>query len=435
MTILDFYAYGHAHTYIFAAIGVAWPAASVNGFFPKVPVRDANGVPVLNKRGEPKTVRPSQWLDSHRPVHQLIWAPGQPLLIRNRLVAEGGWISRPKATTLNLYRPPTLEHGDAGKASQWVDHVHKVYPDDAGHIIAWLAQRVQHPEVKINHALLLGGMQGIGKDTLIEPVKRAIGPWNCREVSPQQLMGAFSGFIKTVILRVSEARDLGDTNRYKFYDHLKTYTAAPPDVIRMNEKYLPEQDVFNCMGVILTTNYKTDGIYLPPDDRRHYVAWSELSPGDFAEDYWNSLWHWYDNGGAGDVAAYLTALDISGFDPKAPPPKTEAFWSIVGANRPPEEDQLADVLDALGNPDAVTLVQIQETATGNFQQWLLDNKNNRAIPHRMDACDYVPCHNPDEKSGRWRVQNKRCPIYTKRALSLHERLAAARALIQSSEKS
>jgi hypothetical protein len=32
--------------------------------------------------------------------------------------------------------------------------------------------------------------------------------------------------------------------------------------------------VFNCLGFIITTNYKTDGIYLPADDRRHYVAWS-----------------------------------------------------------------------------------------------------------------------------------------------------------------
>jgi hypothetical protein len=32
------------------------------------------------------------------------------------------------------------------------------------------------------------------------------------------------------------------------------------------------------------------------------------------------------------VAAYLATLDISTFDPKAPPPKTDAFWAIVDAN-------------------------------------------------------------------------------------------------------
>jgi hypothetical protein len=40
------------------------------------------------------------------------------------------------------------------------------------------------------------------------------------------------------------------------------------------------------MGVIITTNHKTDGIYLPADDRRHFVAWSTLVKEAFAPDYW-----------------------------------------------------------------------------------------------------------------------------------------------------
>jgi hypothetical protein len=53
------------------------------------------------------------------------------------------------------------------------------------------------------------------------PVKVAVGPWNFVEVSPQQLLGRFNGFLKSVICRVSEARDLGDIDRHTFYDHLK----------------------------------------------------------------------------------------------------------------------------------------------------------------------------------------------------------------------
>jgi hypothetical protein len=67
------------------------------------------------------------------------------------------------------------------------------------------------------------------------------------------------------------------------------------------------------------------------------------------------------------VAAYLAELDLSKFDPKAPPPKTAAFWDIVDANRAPEDAELADVLDRLGNPVAITLAQVQSEATGDFQ--------------------------------------------------------------------
>jgi hypothetical protein len=185
-----------------------------------------------------------------------------------------------------------------------------------GHIICWLAQRVQRPQEKINHALVLGGGQGIGKDTALEPLKHAIGPWNFSEVSPQQMLGRFNGFLKSVILRVSEARDLGEVDRFAFYDHMKALTAAPPDVLRVDEKNLREHSVINCCGIIITTNYKLNGIYLPADDRRHFVAWSHLTKDDFFADYWGDLWGWYRNGGCGHVAAYLAALVISGFDPK-----------------------------------------------------------------------------------------------------------------------
>ena len=162
-------------------------------------------------------------------------------------------------------------------ATIWLDHIRYVYPDDTDHILDWLAHRVQKPQDKINHALVLGGEQGIGKDTILEPVKLAVGPWNFQEISPVQVLGRFNGFLKSVILRVSEARDLGEFDRFQFYDHMKTYTAAPPDMLRIDEKNLREYLIVNCCGVLLTTDHKIDGIYLPSDDRRHYVAWSELT--------------------------------------------------------------------------------------------------------------------------------------------------------------
>jgi hypothetical protein len=73
------------------------------------------------------------------------------------------------------------------------------------------------------------------------------------------------------------------------------------------------------------------------------VAWSDLTKDDFTPGYWNDLWEWYETGGYGHVAAYLAGLDLSGFDPKAPPPKTQAFWDIADANRAPEDAELADV--------------------------------------------------------------------------------------------
>ena len=330
----------------------------------------------------------------------------------------------------------------------------RVYPADADHIIRWLAHRVQRPNEKCNHALVLGGLQGIGKDSLLEPAKRAVGPWNFAEVSPQQLLGRFNGFLKSVILRVSEARDLGEVNRYSFYDHLKAIVAAPPDVLRVDEKNLREHSIPNVAGVVITTNHKSDGIFLPADDRRHYVAWSELTKDDFEADYWAKLWSWYDQGGDRHIAAYLAALDLAGWDPKAPPPKTQAFWDIVDASRAPEDAELADVIDELGSgrndangpipPIAFTLAKVLAKAEaltpqekkkdglpvpGTFAHWLADRKNRRQIPHRFEQCGYSPVRNDGAKDGLWKVNGARQVIYALSNRSLHDRLTAARLVV------
>ena len=186
---------------------------------------------INEKTGKQETIQPSAWLARRAAVEQITWAPGLPQFILDRLISDGGWIEHEGVTVLNLYRPPRPLQGDATQAAPWIEHVRQIYPDDADHIISWHAHRVQRPHEKINHALVLGGPQGIGKDTMLEPVKRAVGASNFVEVSPQQVLGRFNGFLKSVVLRISEAKDMGEFDRFKFYAHLKAYTAAPPDVL------------------------------------------------------------------------------------------------------------------------------------------------------------------------------------------------------------
>ncbi len=399
----DFYAYMPEHKYLFVPGRDLWPAVSVNA-------RVGRGA--------------AKWLDANRAVEQMTWAPGEPLLIEGQLLQDGGWVQHADVRTFNLYRAPTIMPGSRWRAERWVDHVHMLYPAEAEHIIDWLAQRVQHPAVKINHALVLGGSQGIGKDTLLDPVRYAVGPWNVREISPSQLLGDFNEFARTVILRVSEARDLGEINRFAFYEHMKSYTASPPDVLRCNEKNLRAYSVLNVCGVVMTTNHQAAGIYLPPDDRRHFVAWSDALAADFGEDYWNEIYGWYAAGGYEHVTAYLAEHNLSRFDPKAPPPKTTAFWAIVDANRAPEDAELSQALDTLGWPDATTIEQVSCKSDLDFAAWLRDRKNRRQIPHRMESASYVPVRNEAAADGLWKIAGRRQVVYARRDMSSRDRIAA-----------
>jgi hypothetical protein len=425
----DFIAYSPDHTYIFIPTRTPWSAASVNSRIAPIPLPKP-------KKGKQKSLKASTWLDQNRAVEQMTWAPGEPLEIRGRLMADGGWFEHRNATCFNLYRPPTIVHGDPTKATMWIDHIRKVYPDDADHLIDYCCHLVQYPQIKINHGNFMGGEPGIGKDTILEPVKRAIGPWNFQETTPRGMSGQFNSYLKAVALRISEAHDLGDTDRFSFYEQMKNIAASPPDVHRINEKHIGEYYVLNCNGTFITSNHKTDGIYLKADDRRTYVAWSNLTKDDFDEKYWNKIWNWYDNGGDRDVAAYLATKDISvetgsGFNPKKPPKKTEAFWAIVNANVAPEQSELADLLDAFDNPPVVTLAQIVSASSGSLNEWITERRNRKAISHRMETIGYVPIRNPDDKhDGQWKINKKRQTVYARRELSIADQIMAVKELMK-----
>lgn len=414
VSLADFVAYMPQHNYIYKPTREVWPASSVNSRCTSPDKRD-----------------PSEWLDANAAVEQMTWAPGESMLIRDRLVDEGGWFEHKGATSFNLYRPPHAEPGDASRIGLWLELVNRLWPDEASHIIKWLAHRVQHPAVKINHALVLVGEPGIGKDSILEPAKYAVGPWNFAEVGPEQLVGRFNGFLKSVVLRVSEAHDLGEIDRYKFYEHTKTMIAAPPDVLRVDEKNLREHSIPNVTGVVILSNHKCDGIYLPPDDRRHFVAWSNLTKNDFEVGYWTKLYRWYDGEGRQNVAEYLRSVDISDFDPKAPPPQTAAFWEIVDASRPAEDGEIADLLDSIERPEAITLGRLFTEAVGTeLFDWLKDRKNRRIVGFRLEKAGYVRVVNDaDQRDGHWRVDGKRQAVYAKAELSVRDRVAAVGRLV------
>jgi hypothetical protein len=136
-----------------------------------------------------------------------------------------------------------------------------------------------------------------------------------------------------------------------------------------------------------------------------YVAWTDLTKEDFPSGYFDRLYQWFDAGGREIAADFLHKRDLSGFNPKAPPPQTEAFWEIVNANRPPEESPLADALDALKSPAIVTIEDIARECEPDFATWLQDRKNSKAVSHRMSDCGYAPIRNPDAKDGLWAIKN------------------------------
>jgi len=409
----DFCAYAPSRMCIYRPCKTMWPNASVDERLPPMPLLDANGNPVKNTKGKVVTIKASEWLAKNRSVVALTWDPGKPEFIHDYVVVDGGYIDKPGATTYNFYRPPPdIKHGDPAQAARWVEHWRAIYPNDADHIIAWLAHRVQYPGVKINHALVLGGAVKIGKDTLLEPVVRTLGAWNFQNIKLNHLASKNNGFFKTLIVRLSEARDLNDqgsaVNLYQLNDHMKDVLVTPPDTMRINEKYINEYYILNRFGMIITSNYR-DALNLPADDRRHYVAFSERYGEEFSEEYWNAFYAWYEDGGFAHVAALLYQYDLSNFDPKAEPLKTPAFWYMVNASRGAAYGEIADAVDELKNPLALTLDELMVAAPA--LSWIRERAKNKYAAHLLAECRYVAVRNNAANDGLWRINSRRQVIY------------------------
>jgi hypothetical protein len=419
----DFLGYGPKGQYIHIPTRALWPAKGVDK---SVDPKDTR---------LPKGERPSDWLMRCQRVEQIVWAPDESEIIEGKYLnpVGGEWAPDPTARIFNRYTSPSIAHGSSELAGPWLDHVRMVYPDEWEHIVRWMAHRVQRPGEKVNHALVLGGDQGVGKDTLLNPLAEAVGPANFVEVSPQQLLGQFTPFYESVVLRVSEARDLGDTNRFALYDAMKTVIAAPPNVLTVNRKHEPGYVVRNVTGVVITSNHRIGGLYLPADDRRHFVAWSPISKPSI--EYFNWLYGWLEDGGNAHVAALLNSWDLSEFNPKAPPPRTSAWHEMVESDVAAEDDEMGRCIEILGNPEALRIEDLASVASSHgmteFGEFLRDRGKNKAIAHKLNRHGYGATSNPDRDDGRWATGKKgKHVIYSRTNMVAADRQRAVREYLE-----
>jgi hypothetical protein len=447
----DFYALAPANRCIYRPTRDIWTNEAIDNRLPPQPLLDASGKPV-RVGSKIKMIPASKALAQRRSVERMTWAPGEPEIIEGKLLVDDGWIEKPGARTYNTYLPPTIKLGDASQAQRWRDHWHKLYPADfTEHCIAWMAYRRQHPEVKVNHGLVLIGAPGIGKDIGLTPFRDAVGTWNFRDIMPNDLVSKNNDFLCSIVIRVNEARDVGDANRgridrYGLHDHMKALMASPPETHRINRKYVPEYTSLSRAGFITTSNHD-DAIYLPSNDRRNAIGKSECTLNDFLSGYFDALIHWYfHEHGINHVAALLQQYDLTHFNPKLAPPKTQAFWEMVNIDRGPEHGELTDAIEALGEqngkklgkkpdadgnyapPEALTIPSLLTVAPS--LEWLVERKMSRAISHRIQRCGYVPVSNRKalESGGLWKIKGKRMMIYARAELSPDDRYTAACAL-------
>ena len=264
------------------------------------------------------------------------YAPGEDILCaREGLVYGNRWRDARPAVT-------------AGDVSMWLAHAERMIPDDAerAHVLDVMAYKIQHPNRKINHAVLHGGNPGSGKDTLWAPFFWAVGGdslANVKKLDNKDLSTAWGYHLECEVLIINELRQPEASDRRALENSLKPVIAAPPEYLTIQRKGLAPYESVNRLQVVAFSNERM-AITIPSNDRRWFVIWSDAVCMDPAAS--GRIWAWYKAGGLASVAAWLMARDVSAFNPGAAPPMTEAKAIMVESGMSGAESFLVELMRA-----------------------------------------------------------------------------------------
>lgn len=230
--------------------------------------------------------------------------------------------------------------------SMWMDHARSLVPEQAelDHILDVMAFKVQHPEIKVNHAILHAGDEGSGKDTFWAPFIWAVcgDHLKNRGIMDNNSVNSQWGYqLESEILIINELKEPDAATRRQLANQLKPIIAAPPEMLPINRKGLHPYYMANRLFVLAFSNDPVP-ISLASQDRRWFCVWSTAPR--MNSDQAKKIWDWYRSGGFGAIARFLRARDVSQFNPSAPPMWTEFKANLVEHGMSMAESYLVDML-------------------------------------------------------------------------------------------
>jgi len=233
-----------------------------------------------------------------------------------------------------------------GDISMWMDHCQELVPEQAEleHILDVMAFKVQHPEIKVNHAILHAGDEGSGKDTFWAPFIWAVcgDHLKNRGIMDNNSVNSQWGYqLESEILIINELKEPDAATRRQLANQLKPIIAAPPEMLPINRKGLHPYYMANRLFVLAFSNDPVP-ISLASQDRRWFCVWSTAPRMNSAQA--KKIWDWYRGGGFGMIARFLRARDVSKFNPSAPPMWTEFKANLVEHGMSMAESYLVEML-------------------------------------------------------------------------------------------
>ncbi len=292
----------------------------------------------MGKKREPYT--PTQLLRNYGMGHItncLGFYPGQPVIY-----AEAG------KKYVNLWNEPApfIEPTDEEIAlvnDLW-DYSFPTEEDRVfgNYLMGFYGFLVQHPSEKITSApLIISEKTGTGKTTLIWDIPSAlVGHRNATIVSNKALRSQFSDWIEgTQLIYCDEIHINGRWDSDDTANALKNLITGKK--VEVHPKQRKAYNIPNRTAIVASSNY-VDAMFIPREDERrwgiYYLRPTRIMTDSEQHAYFKRFHTWLESPrGPGVLRHIFATLDVSNFDPHAPPPLTEAKKLMV------EKSQLNEV--------------------------------------------------------------------------------------------
>ena len=265
----------------------------------------------------------------------------------------------------NIWRASAMTP-KAGDVQWFLDHIAYMFPGDKNaqrHVLDFMAQLVQHPEVKIHFALLIQSVDEVGKGALGRILVRIIGDRNCVEPSNDEVTRNWTGWQEGAQLAI--INELMAKGRTDVLDRLKS--PITEDKLRIEKKFGNTFKIPNHMNFFCMTNYK-DALALSLHDRRWLVLFSPAKPKEGS--YYTRLFDIIekDHDKIAAVMHYLLNHKIA-FNPKAPAPFTEAKADMQERSESDVSALLRDLYDGQSTPFNQPLIRVADIVDRLRQAW------------------------------------------------------------------
>tara|TARA_R100001443_G_scaffold108702_3_gene119512 strand:+ start:674 stop:2941 length:2268 start_codon:yes stop_codon:yes gene_type:complete len=208
----------------------------------------------------------------------------------------------------NLWRGWSVEPVQ-GDVQPWIDFITDVIADgnvaNANWIIAWCAQMVQQPQIKIGIGLVLRGLKGTGKTKFAELLGWLVKSHFTSASKAEHITGNFNKHLQETLLLCGEEA---------YWAGAKAAESALKDLLTASQIFVEKKGVDGYMApnytrIVFTSN---DDFVVPATlDERRFAVFDISASRKEDSRYFESLDSWFHNGGGGALLYYLKHFDLT----------------------------------------------------------------------------------------------------------------------------